>query len=240
MIPSFGLVPCPIVASEEAHMNAHGLSRRRILGIALGAGGLAVSGRFGAALAQALKATPGEILGPFYPVIKRVEQGADLTVIPGKPGRAAGEVIHVMGRVLTVEGQPVRGARVELWQANAHGRYTHPSDTNPAPLDPNFEGVAVQTTDAEGRYRFKTIKPGAYPVTPSWMRPPHLHFEVTGKVNRLVTQMYFPGEPLNDKDLLLQKLRANRDGALAKVLPPTADVEPESRLVVWDIVIDKG
>ena len=193
-----------------------------------------------AALAQALKRTPGEILGPFYPVIKRVEQGADLTVIPGKPGRAAGQVIHVMGRVLNVQGDPVRGARVELWQANAHGRYTHPSDTNPAPLDPNFEGVAVQNTDGEGRYRFKTIKPGAYPATADWMRPPHLHFEVTGKINRLVTQMYFPGEPLNDKDILLQGVRGNREGAIAKVLPPTADVEPDSRIVVWDVVLDKG
>ena len=214
-------------------------SRRQILGIAVGASGLALSGRL-AAFAEALKPTPGEILGPFYPVIKRVDQGADLTVIAGKPGRAAGEVIHVMGRVLNVEGQPVRGARVELWQANAQGRYAHASDKNPAPLDPNFEGFAVQTTDAEGRYRFKTIKPGAYPATGNWVRPPHLHFDVTGKVNRLVTQMYFPGESLNDTDLLLQKLRANRDGAIAKVLPPTADVEPDSRLVVWDIVLDKG
>jgi len=221
-------------------MTNHRLSRRHMLGIALGAGGLALSGQLSAALAQALKRTPGEILGPFYPVIKRVEQGADLTVIPGKPGRAAGQVIHVMGRVLNVQGDPVRGARVELWQANAHGRYTHPSDTNPAPLDPNFEGVAVQNTDGEGRYRFKTIKPGAYPATADWMRPPHLHFEVTGKINRLVTQMYFPGEPLNDKDILLQGVRGNREGAIAKVLPPTADVEPDSRIVVWDVVLDKG
>ena len=221
-------------------MTTRGLSRRQILGIAVGAGGFALSGRFGAAIAEALKRTPGEILGPFYPVIKRLDQGADLTVIPGKPGRAAGEVVHVMGRVLNVEGQPVRGARVELWQANAHGRYAHASDKNPAPLDPNFEGFAVQTTDAEGRYRFKTVKPGAYPALGNWMRPPHLHFDVTGKVNRLVTQMYFPGESLNDTDLLLQKLRANRDGAIAKVLPPTADLEPDSRLVVWDIVLDKG
>jgi protocatechuate 3,4-dioxygenase beta subunit len=206
----------------------------------LGAGGLAASGRFGAAFAQALKRTPGEILGPFYPVLKRVDQGADLTVIAGKPGRAAGDPIYVMGRVLNVAGEPVRGARVELWQANTHGRYTHPSDTNPAPLDPNFEGFAVQMTDGEGRYRFKTIKPGAYPAAGNWIRPPHLHFEVTGKVNRLITQMYFPGEPLNDKDILLQSVRANREGAIAKVLPPTADVEPESRLVVWDIVLDKG
>jgi protocatechuate 3,4-dioxygenase, beta subunit len=216
------------------------VSRRHMLAWALGAGGFAASGRFGAAFAQALKRTPGEILGPFYPVIKRMDQGADLTVMPGKPGRAAGELIYVMGRVLNVAGEPVRGARVELWQANMHGRYTHPSDTNPAPLDPNFEGFALQTNDAEGRYRFKTIKPGAYPAAGNWVRPPHLHFEVMGKVNRLVTQRYFPGEPLNDKDILLQSVRANREGAIAKVLPPTADVEPESRLVVWDIVLDKG
>src|SRR2546427_13297788 len=175
-----------------------------------------------------------------YPVIKRVEQGADLTTIPGRPGRATGQVIHVMGRVLNVEGQPVRGARIELWQANAQGRYSHPSDTNPAPLDPNFEGFAVQNTDAEGRYRFKTVKPGAYPATANWMRPPHLHFDVTGKINRVITQMYFPGELLNDKDLLLQKIRVNKESLIAKVLPPTADVEPDSLTVVWDIVVDKG
>src|SRR5881296_2625515 len=222
-------------------MSTHdGISRRRVLGMAGALGSLAMFGSASSALAQALRRTPDQILGPFYPVVKPLHQGADLTTIPGKPGRAAGQVIHVMGRVINSHGQPVQGARVEIWQANTHGRYTHPSDTNPAPLDPNFEGFAVQTTDAEGRYRFKTIKPGAYPANPNWMRPPHLHFEVTGKVNRLVTQMYFPGESLNDKDLLLQNLRANKDGAIAKVLLPTADVEPASRLVVWDIVLDKG
>jgi len=207
--------------------------------MALAAGGFAMSG-VSAVFAETLQRTPGEILGPFYPVIKRVEQGADLTTIPGRQGRATGQVIHVMGRVLNVEGQPVRGARIELWQANAQGRYSHPSDTNPAPLDPNFEGFAVQNTDAEGRYRFKTIKPGAYPATANWMRPPHLHFDVTGKINRVITQMYFPGESLNDKDLLLQNIRANKESLIAKVLPPTADVEPDSLTVVWDIVVDKG
>src|SRR3989441_6399277 len=153
-------------------MTTRGLSRRQILGIAVGAGGFALSGRFGAAIAEALKRTPGEILGPFYPVIKRLDQGADLTVIPGKPGRAAGEVIHVMGRVLNVEGQPVRGARVELWPAHAPGRDAHPSDTKPAPLDPNFQGFALPTTDGEGPNRFKTLKPGADPATPHRMPPP--------------------------------------------------------------------
>src|SRR5439155_4307888 len=107
-------------------METAGLSRRQVLGIAVGAGGLAFAGRFEAAFAQGLKPTPGEILGPFYPVIKTVEQGADLTVVPGKLGRAAGQIIHVMGRVLNVQGDPIKGARVELWQANTHGRYTHP------------------------------------------------------------------------------------------------------------------
>jgi protocatechuate 3,4-dioxygenase, beta subunit len=216
------------------------ISRRHVLGMAIGTGGLAISGGLASVLGQPLPRTPGEILGPFYPVLRSVEKIADLTTSPGKSGRAAGQVIYVMGRVLNADGQPVKGARVELWQANTHGRYTHPSDTNPAPLDPNFEGFAVQDTDAEGRYRFKTIKPGAYPARDAWMRPPHLHFEITGKINRMITQMYFPGEPLNDKDLLLQNVRGDKQAVIARMLPPTSDVEADARLAVWDIVLDKG
>ena len=217
-----------------------GIPRRRVLGMSLAVGGLAFSGAASLVLAQALKRTPGEILGPFYPVLKPLDQDADLTIIAGKAERAQGRVLHLMGRVSNLKGESVPGARVEIWQANTHGRYDHPSDRNPAPLDPNFQGFAVQFTDAEGRYRFKTIKPGAYPATPDWMRPPHVHFEVMGKSNRLVTQMYFPGEPLNEKDLLLQGLRSNKEGAIAKLLPPTKEVEPDSLIAVWDIVLDKG
>ena len=216
------------------------ISRRRVLGMSLAVGGLTLSGAASSVLAQALKRTPGEILGPFYPVLKPLDQDADLTMISGKSARAQGQVLQLTGRVLNLKGEPVPGARVEIWQANTHGRYDHPSDRNPAPLDPNFQGFAVQFTDAEGRYRFKTIKPGAYPATPDWMRPPHVHFEVMGKSNRLVTQMYFPGEPLNEKDLLLQGLRANKEGAIAKLLAPTKDVEPDSLIALWDIVLDKG
>lgn len=216
------------------------ISRRRVLGMSLAVGGLTLSGAASSVLAQALKRTPGEILGPFYPVLKPLDQDADLTMISGKSARAQGQVLQLTGRVLNLKGEPVPGARVEIWQANTHGRYDHPSDRNPAPLDPNFQGFAVQFTDAEGRYRFKTIKPGAYPATPDWMRPPHVHFEVIGKSNRLVTQMYFPGEPLNEKDLLLQGLRANKEGAIAKLLAPTKDVEPDSLIALWDIVLDKG
>jgi protocatechuate 3,4-dioxygenase, beta subunit len=218
----------------------HGMSRRHVLGMAVTVGSLALSGGISAVWAQAFKRTPGQILGPFYPVLKPPSQGADLTTVPGKPGHAAGQVIHVMGRVVNLQGQPVQGARVEIWQANTHGRYNHPSDTNPAPLDPHFEGFAVLTTDAEGRYRFKTIKPGAYPAGPDLIRPPHIHFEVTGQINRLVTQMYFAGEPLNDKDPFLQSAGASKEGLIVPLRPPTQEFEPDALVAVWDIVLDKG
>jgi protocatechuate 3,4-dioxygenase beta subunit len=121
-----------------------------------------------------------------------------------------------------------------------HGRYTHPSDPNPAPLDPNFDGFAAQSTDAEGRFRFKTIKPGAYPTgVEGWTRPPHIHFDVTGRTDRLVTQVYFPGEPLNDMDQLLQRIR-RKEAVIAKMLPPTQDLEPGSVIAAWDAVLARG
>jgi protocatechuate 3,4-dioxygenase beta subunit len=208
--------------------------------MAVAGGGLAMSGGVSAVLAQAFRRTPDQILGPFYPVRKPLDQDADLTTIAGKPGRAEGQVIHVMGRVVNVAGHPVQGARVEIWQANTHGRYTHPSDTNPAPLDPHFEGFAVLTTDAEGRYWMKTIKPGAYPAGPDRMRPPHMHFEVTGTSTRLVTQMYFAGEPLNDTDPFLQGVGANRERLIVPLGPPTQELEPDARVAVWDIVLEQG
>ena len=218
-----------------------GISRRRVLGMAVAAGGLALYGGAGTMLAQGSGRTPDQILGPFYPVVKPPHQGADLTTIPGRPGRAAGQVIHLTGRVVNPQGQPVQGARMEIWQANSHGRYTHPSDHNPAPLDPNFEGFAVVTTDAEGRYRIKTIKPGAYPAGPdARMRPPHIHFDVTGKSNRLVTQMYFAGEPLNDKDPFLQGTGAGKERLIVRLGPPTQGLERDSLAAVWDIVLEKG
>jgi protocatechuate 3,4-dioxygenase beta subunit len=138
-------------------------------------------------------------------------------------------------------GEPVRGAKLEVWQANAAGRYTHPNDANPAPLDPNFEGFAVLTTDAEGRYRFKTIKPGAYPAAPGLIRPPHIHFDVRGEVEMLVTQMYFEGEPENDKDWFLQSIPARGRSLLTvKLLPPSSEFEQDSKLAIFDIVLSRG
>ncbi len=213
-------------------------SRRQVLGLILGANALALAGSMRFVQAQTpLKQTPGQILGPFYPVTKPPAQSADLVKLPGRPGRAEGQVLHVMGRVLNRQGKPIEGARVEIWQANKYGRYMHPSDQNPAPLDPNFEGYGVQVTDAEGRYHFRTIKPGAYPTGPNSMRPPHIHFEVTGRVDRLVTQMYFAGEPLNDADPFLQSAGAGKERLIVSLRPPGPDLEPDSLVAVWDIVL---
>src|SRR5713101_6122415 len=173
------------------------LSRREILKMSAIVGvASAASTKF--AIAQtAERRTPEQILGPFYP-LKSLGQNADLTRVSGRPGRAEGLVLNVMGRVLNVKGVPVSNATVEIWQANAHGRYTHPSDPNPAPLDPNFEGSAVLKTDSDGRYRFKTVKPAAYPAGPNRMRPAHIHFQVSGRQDKIVTQMYFENDPYNE------------------------------------------
>src|SRR5712671_654370 len=214
------------------------LSRREILKMsALTGTASVVSTRFAMARA-ALRRTPEQILGPFYP-LKPLDQNADLTRIPGRPGRAEGQVLNVMGRVLNLKGEPVRNAKVEVWQANAHGRYTHSSDPNPAPLDPNFEGSAILTTDTDGRYRFKTIKPAAYPAGPNRMRPAHIHFQVSGQQDRLVTQMYFEGDPYNDTDRFLQTA-GRTELLIAKFLQPTPELEPESKLVVFDIMLNAG
>jgi protocatechuate 3,4-dioxygenase beta subunit len=133
-----------------------------------------------------------------------------------------------------------KARNIEIWQANAEGRYSHPADPNTAPIDPNFQGYGVITTDAEGRYRFKTVKPGAYPATADWTRPPHIHLDVSGKTDRLVTQMFFPEEPLNQKDRILLRLGADKESAIAKALSPTKEIEAGAMLLAWDIVLAKG
>jgi protocatechuate 3,4-dioxygenase beta subunit len=209
--------------------------RRRLLGLSGASLALAAIG----AHAGAMRATPAQTSGPFYPADKPLDSDADLTLIKGHTHRASGQVVHVMGRVLDSSGKPVRGASIEIWQANARGRYVHPGDSNPAPLDPHFEGYASLTTDELGRYRFKTIKPGAYPAGNA-VRPPHIHFGVTGGKQRLVTQMYFPDEPRNDKDFVIAGAGDARKLLIADLMSPTADLEPESWLARWDIVLAAG
>ena len=111
-----------------------------------------------------LAITPPQIVGPFYPVTERPDLAANLARPSGSADEARGQLLYVRGRVLTRSGEPVPHARIEIWQANAAGKYRHPSDTNPAPLDPNFRGFAQLTTDVAGRYALRTIKPGRYPT----------------------------------------------------------------------------
>jgi protocatechuate 3,4-dioxygenase beta subunit len=139
-----------------------------------------------------------ELSGPVFGVTDITEHDSDLTV--QHRGEPIGERMTVSGRLLDRDGRPVRGQLVEIWQANAAGRYAHLREQHPAPLDPHFTGVGRTLTDDQGRYSFTTINPGPYPWgnhTNAW-RPAHIHFSVFGTAftQRLVTQMYFPGDPL--------------------------------------------
>lgn len=160
---------------------------------------------------QKLETTPWQTLGPFYPYEFLVKPGEnDMTrIAKGKP-RAKGEVIDVVGRVLDEDGRPVRGCLIEAWQCNAAGRYLHAVDQSDVPLDPNFTGVGRVVTDEDGRYGFHTVKPAPYAVPgyDSWKRPRHIHFSLyaAGILDRLITQMYFPGERLNRQDFMYNAL----------------------------------
>jgi len=213
-------------------------SRRQLL---LHSGACAAVAALGgiAAAGEKLRRTPTQMLGPFYPLEKPLDDDADLTRVKGRKGRATGQVIHVMGRLMNAAGEPVKGARIEIWQANSHGRYAHPGDDNPAPLDPDFQGFASLVTDSEGRYRFKTIKPSTYPAG-GGMRPAHIHFDIAGKINRLVTQMYFPGDQYFDADSVVAVAASSSKLLIADVRPPTPDLEPDSLIANWDIVLEKG
>jgi len=219
-------------------------SRRRWLELMLATGGALATGSLSQILAQEPNRpeTPNMVLGPFYPQVKQADRDTDLTIIRGHHTPASGQVVHLRGRVLDHRGEPVRNARVELWQTNSHGRYAHQSDPNTAaPLDPNFQGFGAQLTDREGRFRFKTVKPGPYPSREgTWMRAPHFHFDVQGRVDRKVTQLYFPNEPLNDQDRLLQTVRGDRTALLGTVEAAGSLGSPGDLLVRWDIILASG
>jgi protocatechuate 3,4-dioxygenase beta subunit len=186
----------------------------------------------------ALPRTPDQILGPFYPLNGRPDLTGNLAHTAGA-GEARGQLIYVVGRVLTSSGKPVAQARIEIWHANADGRYRHPSDTKPEPLDPNFGGFAVLVTDAEGRYRLRTVKPGRYRTPHGEVRPPHIHFAVEGQFDRLVTQLYFAGEPENLTDRWLQA--APQPELLITALEPApSNLESDARVATFNIVLPSG
>ena len=156
--------------------------------------------------------TLSELTGPVYDDSAVTGVDADLTCRGA--GSPLGQRIVVSGRVLEEDGRPVRESLIEIWQANAAGRYRHDVDCHDAPLDPNFDGAGRCVTDAEGRYSFVTIKPGCYPWPnhPNAWRPAHIHFSLFGRAfsQRLVTQMYFPDDPLFPFDPIFGSVRDPR------------------------------
>lgn len=182
----------------------------------------------------ALLPTPAQSTGPFYPRELPLDRDNDLATVAGAPSRARGELTHVFGTLRDVEGRPLAGARVEIWQCNAFGRYHHPNDTRDAPLDPGFQGFGETRTAADGAYRFRTIKPVAYPG-----RTPHIHFAVTAPGGtRLVTQMYVEGAPGNERDSLLNSIRdpAARRSVIV-TLKPAPEIEGGALAGTFDIVL---
>lgn len=171
--------------------------------------------------------TPDQTIGPFYPHVKNGDGDVDLTRIQGKDGQAEGSVILVRGRILDENCRPIENALVEIWQANHHGRYSHEGDAaNPNPLDPNFEGWGEMTTDTDGSYGFKTIKPAPYffgdPEKPEDWRTPHIHFRVSRRgYHEIVTQMYFEGEERNATDTIIADLPEQERGQF--ILSPAKD-----------------
>lgn len=171
----------------------------------MAAGAAFVSSSF----ASAAMPTPKQVEGPFHPIDEQSDTDLNLSMIEGHSVPAEGEVILVRGRVIDTDGHPLNDALVDVWQANHFGRYSHPEDPNTAPLDPNFQGWGLITTDSEGRYGFRTVKPGAYPLSflggEGW-RCRHIHFQVSRPgFSKLTTQMYFEGDPLIEQDLEIAK-----------------------------------
>jgi protocatechuate 3,4-dioxygenase, beta subunit len=160
-----------------------------------------------------LRHTLSEVTGPVFGHERVGELDHDLT--RQHAGEPLGERILLGGRVLDGDGRPITGTLVEIWQANSAGRYLHEVDRHPAPIDPNFSGAGRCLTDDEGRYRFVTIKPGAYPWRnhPNAWRAAHIHISLFGPAfaTRLVTQMYFPGDPLFFQDPIFHSVREQRD-----------------------------
>ncbi|MDQ3810527.1 MAG: protocatechuate 3,4-dioxygenase subunit beta [Chloroflexota bacterium] len=186
--------------------------------------------------------TLSELTGPGPAVSKVTPEDADLTTNAGTGGEAIGQRIIVTGRVLDAEGRPQPNTLIEVWQANASGRYLHRRDQWPGPLDPNFLGMGRCLTDEQGEYRFLTIRPGAYPWQNHYnaWRPAHIHFSVFGpaSTSRLVTQMYFSDDPLHALDPMINSVPSERARQALIARYDHRVTQPEWALGWrWDIVI---
>ena len=186
-----------------------------------------------ASLAAALLPTPAQTSGPFYPLTLPLDSDNDLVRVAGQAASASGTVAHVAGHVLDLNGRPVPGARVEIWQCDANGRYHDPRDDNPAPADAGFQGYGQTVTAADGGYRFRTIRPVPYPG-----RTAHIHFKISGRGrDGLVTQMYVAGEPRNATDGVLNSIDVTARERVIVALMPAPEIEANALKAGFDIVL---
>lgn len=190
-----------------------------------------------------LTPAPGEIEGPSFTHLRFDARDNDLSVNFARAGETAqGERLIVHGRVIDEHGRPIAGALIEVWQANASGRYRHPNDRYLAPLDPNFGGCGRALTDRDGAYAFRTVKPGAYPWPngPNAWRPSHIHFSLMGHgfAQRLITQMYFEGDPLIARCPIVQSIGDPRAIAgLVARYDSAATLPMDARAYRFDLVL---
>lgn len=178
--------------------------------------------------------TPGEDVGPYYPVVGPSESTADLTNVGNV--RAAGQIIDLRLRVADRQGRPLHKAIVVLWQGDSNGVYPHPTEIRRP--DPGFGGHALLRTDANGEVRLLSVMPGPYKARflPG-MRTSHIHFEVLHADTRLVTQMYFPGQPLNAQDELIRRLRAAGEDPARVTATATGSAEPGTTAYRWEMIV---
>lgn len=196
-----------------------------------GAAGLAAAAAVPAWAATDLL-TPRQTAGPFYPPEVPLDDDNDLVHVRGQTAVAKGEISDLGGRLLDQEGRPLKGMRIEIWQCDANGRYRHPRDPGRAAIDPGFQGIGHSVTDAQGRYRFLTIKPVPYPG-----RTPHIHVAVFPEGGEpFVTQLYVAGEPRNADDFLYRRIPVEQRRLVTAEFVP-GEVPGPALMARWDIVL---
>lgn len=203
-------------------------SRRRFV---LGAAGL-LAAHSVPGMAALLRATPPQTAGPFYPVEMPLDDDNDLVHVKGQPQPARGQITDLSGRVLDRNGTPLKGLRIEIWQCDANGRYRHPRDPGNRAPDPGFQGFGHTRSDAQGRYRFLTIRPVPYPG-----RTPHIHVAVyPDGQSPFVTQLYVDGEPRNAGDFLYKRIPDDARRLVTATFEPSTATHSDFA-AQWDIVL---